>query len=208
MSYLQNAVTLYPLRQLMRRTYQPSLKQSDMTIKTERLTLRPWHDNDAEALFKYAQEPEIGQSAGWPAHKSQQESLEVIRTVFSAPETYAVVPDLTGEPVGCVGVVPPRTVTDQATPRHEAAHVQAEIGYWIGKPYWGMGFIPEAVDALIKHLHENLHTELFWIALFDGNDKSRRVAEKCGFTYHHTYNDGVCAEHFYIKTVTRATYSL
>lgn len=169
-------------------------------IKTERLTLRPWHDNDADALFKYAQDPDIGTPAGWPAHESPKESLDVIRSVFSAPETYAVVPDEAGEAVGCVGVVPPHIRHIQEPQTHDTAH-ETEIGYWIGKPYWGRGFIPEAVDALIAHLHNNLHINTFWIALFDGNDKSRRVAEKCGFVYHHTDTDVAGTEHFYIKII-------
>ena len=60
-------------------------------IETERLILRPWRDTDAPSLFKYASDPEIGPVAGWLPHKSVNGSLEIIRTVFAAPETYAVV---------------------------------------------------------------------------------------------------------------------
>ena len=38
------------------------------TIETKRLTLRPWEESDAEALFKYASDPEVGPRAGWPPH--------------------------------------------------------------------------------------------------------------------------------------------
>ena len=60
-------------------------------IETERLILRPWQENDADALFKYARDPDIGPIAGWTPHTSVENSLEIIRTVFAAPETYAVV---------------------------------------------------------------------------------------------------------------------
>ena len=63
----------------------------DKEIVTERLILRPWQESDAESLYKYARDPEIGPIAGWPPHTSVEDSLNVIRTVFSAPETYAVV---------------------------------------------------------------------------------------------------------------------
>lgn len=43
-------------------------------IKTERLLLRPWRENDAPALFKYASDPEVGPRAGWPPHQSEAES--------------------------------------------------------------------------------------------------------------------------------------
>ena len=77
----------------------------DKEIVTERLILRPWQESDAESLYKYARDPEIGPIAGWPPHTSVEDSLNVIRTVFSAPETYAVVLKETGEPVGSAGIM-------------------------------------------------------------------------------------------------------
>ena len=62
-----------------------------MRLETDRLILRSWYDGDAEELYKYAQDPQVGPVAGWPPHQSVEESLEIIRTVFSYPETYAVV---------------------------------------------------------------------------------------------------------------------
>ena len=61
-----------------------------MRLETDRLILRSWDDSDAEELYKYAQNPQVGPVAGWPPHQSVEESLEIIRTVFSYPETYAV----------------------------------------------------------------------------------------------------------------------
>ncbi len=61
-----------------------------MTLTTERLLLRPFEDDDAESVYEYARDPDVGPIAGWPAHKSAEESLSVIRTVFSTPEAYAV----------------------------------------------------------------------------------------------------------------------
>ena len=76
-----------------------------MIIETERLILRPWRESDAEALFRYACDSDVGPVAGWPPHTSVENSLEIIRTVFSAPEIYAVVLKETGEPVGCCGIL-------------------------------------------------------------------------------------------------------
>ena len=72
---------------------------------TSRLLLRPWQESDAEALYRYAKDPAVGPVAGWPPHTSVADSLEIIRTVFAAPETYAVVLKETGEPVGSVGIM-------------------------------------------------------------------------------------------------------
>lgn len=46
-------------------------------IETDRLFLRPWREEDAEALYKYASDPDIGTIAGWPPHTSVENSLEI-----------------------------------------------------------------------------------------------------------------------------------
>lgn len=52
-----------------------------MELKTERLILRPWEETDAESLYEYAKDTAVGPVAGWPAHISVSDSLEVIRRV-------------------------------------------------------------------------------------------------------------------------------
>ena len=41
-----------------------------MELETERLVLRPWREDDAESLYKYAKDPEVGRAAGWKPHGS------------------------------------------------------------------------------------------------------------------------------------------
>jgi len=167
-------------------------------IETKRLILRPWREEDAESLYAYAKDPDIGPIAGWPPHTSVENSLEIIRTVFAAPEVYAVVLKSTGKPVGCCGIM-------FADSGHSAEikDGEAEIGYWIGKPYWGQGLIPEAVTTLIDRCFNVLSLSVVWCVHYEGNDKSRRVIEKCGFTYHHTIKGTISplgdarTEHFY-----------
>lgn len=176
-------------------------------IETERLILRPWEESDASALFKYASDPDIGPIAGWPPHTSVEHSLEIIRTVFAAPETYAAVLKETGEPVGSCGIM-----FSESLHSADMKQDEAEIGYWIGKPYWGRGLIPEAVGALLARSFGDLHLDAVWCGYYDGNIKSKRVIEKCGFSYHHT-NKGTVSplgdirtEHFYI--MTKADYQM
>lgn len=154
-----------------------------MTIETKRLLLRPWKDEDAEDLYLYARDPRVGPMAGWPVHTSPADSLQAIRSVLSQPETYAVVLKETGKPVGSVGILFEISRIDGMTDR------EAEIGYWIGVPYWGQGLIPEAVEALIFRCFRQLDRCAVWCGYYDGNDKSRRVQEKCGFCFHHTEYD-------------------
>lgn len=152
-----------------------------LPIETERLVLRPWKEEDAEALYRYARDSEIGPAAGWAPHTSVEDSLEIIRTVFVAPETYAVVLKNTGEPVGCCGIM-----FSNGLHSADMAQGEAEIGYWIGKPYWGQGLIPEAVRALLHRAFNELHLLAVWCGYYEGNHKSRRVCEKNGFRFHHT----------------------
>ena len=59
-------------------------------METDRIILRPWRESDAEILFKWASNPDVGPRAGWPPHKSVEESLEIIRTIFNdATNTWA-----------------------------------------------------------------------------------------------------------------------
>lgn len=150
-------------------------------LETERLILRPWSEDDAVSLYRYASHPDIGPIAGWAPHSSVEDSREVIRTIFSAPETYAVVLKDTGEPIGSIGVM----FNDGV---HSATMEEgdAEIGYWIGVPYWGQGLIPEAVRCLLRRCFEELAITTVWCGHYDGNRQSRRVMEKCGFIFHHT----------------------
>ena len=72
-------------------------------METERILLRHWQESDAEALFKYASDPDVGPRAGWPAHNSVEESREIIRTFFHNDTTWAIVLKETGETIGCIG---------------------------------------------------------------------------------------------------------
>ena len=62
-----------------------------MELETKRLILRPWCDEDAEELYKYAKDPDVGPIAGWPVHTSVENSLEIIKDVLSVVGTYAVI---------------------------------------------------------------------------------------------------------------------
>ena len=145
-----------------------------MILETDRLMLRPWVEDDAEELYKYAKDPDVGPMAGWPVHTSVENSREIIRSVLSAPETYAVCLKETGKPVGSIGL----HRNDLATQDDEY-----ELGYWLGKPYWGQGLIPEASREVLRYAFEDLGMNRIWCGYYDGNEKSRRVQVKLGFEY-------------------------
>jgi len=147
-------------------------------IETERLILRPWQEQDAEALYTYASDPEVGPPAGWPPHTSVENSREIIKNVLLKTETYAVcLKD--GKPIGSIGLH--LNGSTDMTDRDD----ECELGYWIGKPYWGQGLIPEASRALLRYAFEELGMRAVWCGYYDGNEKSRKVQTKLGFIYQH-----------------------
>lgn len=137
-----------------------------MRMETARLILRPWEEADAQALYRYAKDESVGPAAGWTPHTSVEYSREIIRTVLSRPETYAVVLKSAGEPVGSVGIMFP---PGGSAPMEEG---EAEIGYWLGVPHWGQGLIPEAVFRLQKRCFMELGCKAVWAMYFAGNERS------------------------------------
>ena len=152
-------------------------------LETERLILRKWTDADAESLFEYAKDPDVGPIAGWPPHQSVEESLSIIRNVLGGDECYAICEKENGKAIGTIELKL-NGHTDM-TERDD----ECELGYWLGKPFWGRGYMPEAAKELIRHGFEDLHMRAIWCGYYDGNQKSKRVQEKVGFLYHHTCDD-------------------
>ena len=144
-------------------------------MKTERIHLRRWQESDAEALFKYASDPDIGPRAGWPPHQSVEDSQKVIRNFFSNDATWAIVLNETNEPIGCVGYL------TQAISNIPIGENDCEVGYWVGKPYWNKGICTEALQLLLDYCVNTMHFENVWADYFTGNPASGRVMQKCGF---------------------------
>ena len=121
------------------------------------------------------------------------------RRLAAAHEYWQQTRNPPGRVICSVGIMTARSEIRSA----KMAGSECEIGYWISEPYWGQGLIPEAVSELIRYAFEDLQMTTVWCGYFDGNEKSKRVQEKCGFTYSHTeYNkpvpvmNDVRTEHF------------
>ena len=152
-------------------------------LKTERLILRKWKMTDAESLFEYAKDPDVGPIAGWPPHKSVEESRNVIEYVFNGKECYAICEKENNIAIGAVELKL-KGHTDMTESEDEC-----ELGYWLGKPFWGRGYMPEAAAELLRRGFEDLKMTTIWCGYYDGNIKSKRVQEKLGFEYHHTCDE-------------------
>lgn len=147
-----------------------------MIFESENLILRPWNEDDAKCLYYFARNPNVGPIAGWPPHESVEDSLNIIKTVFSKRETYAIVKE--DIPIGCVGLLfHPDT-------NHWWGEDAAELGYWIAEQYWGNGYAVEASKIVTEHAFDDLNVRVIYATYKVGNNQSRRVLEKLGFKYY------------------------
>lgn len=140
-----------------------------------RIRLRPWRDDDAQRLYHIASDPELGPRAGWMPHRDTEESLSVINNFFKNDSTWAVVLKHGDTIVGCVGYLSSRHSNFPIAPD------EAEVGYWIAKPYWGQGLCTEALSAIVDYCRSLEDIKALWGVHFLDNPASGRVLEKCGF---------------------------
>lgn len=150
------------------------------SLRTERITLRRWRESDAESLFEYAKDPDVGPITGWQPHRSVEESLYIIRNVLCGAECYAICEKGNDIAIGCIELRL-NGHTDMTDKDDEC-----ELGYWLGKPFWGRGYMPEAAKELLRHAFEDIGMANVWCGYYDGNEKSKRVQQKLGLVYHHT----------------------
>lgn len=173
-------------------------------LYTERLVMRKWAESDAENLYEYAKNPDVGPIAGWPVHESIEYSKMAIREYLAIPGTYAVCLKKDNAAIGSVGLLFGEN-SNLAISKEEA-----ELGYWIGVPFWGRGLIPEACREILRYGFEELGLHRVWCAYFNDNIKSKKVQEKLGFIYSHTnenvyweLTDDYRTEHVYCMTRER-----
>lgn len=152
-----------------------------MSLETKRLILRPWEESDASHLYQHASDPNVGPIAGWPPHTSIENSRQIIQNVFSKPETFAIVLKEAGLPVGCMALHFHSYLAEKDD--------EAELGYWVGRSYWGEGIATEAGKEMLRHAFLDLGLNRVWCGYLDGNDRSRRVQEKLGFKHQWTSDD-------------------
>lgn len=151
---------------------------TDIRIETERLILRPWENADLDDLYAYASVEGVGEMAGWPHHTAKEESRKVLTMFQEGKKTFALELKPSGKVIGSLGLEEyDRTETDMGKKQGR------EVGYVLSRDYWGQGLMPEAVQALIRYCFQTLHYDFLLCGHFERNSQSRRVIEKCGFSY-------------------------
>jgi len=151
----------------------------NMVLETKRLKLRPWEKGDVERLFELAKEPHVGPPCGWKPHENLQESSEVLCDILINEYTYAILLKETNEVIGNIALMP---YCESRFARNEK---EAELGFWLGYPHWGKGYMPEACERLIEYGFADVDLDRIWCAHNLDNYNSMRVQVKCGFEFHH-----------------------
>ena len=148
-------------------------------IETERMILTPYtpEDEDAEGLYEYAKNPDVGPHAGWKPHESVAESKMIIEEMFMPAGAWAIRLKDSGRLIGTIGLEP-----DKYRPESNSR----EVGYSLAKDYWGKGLMTEAVHAVLDYGFYEKNLDQIAICTGPENKRSQRVIEKTGFTYEGT----------------------
>ena len=150
---------------------------SNVTLHTERLTLRPWRQSDLKDFNEYASVDGVGQMAGWSPHKSMAESQSILDRFIAHKRTFAI--EYKGKVIGSIGI---EKYDDYKFPDYLDKRCR-EIGYVLSKDYWGQGIMPEGVKEVIRYLFEDVGLDAIFCGHFLRNNRSLRVQEKCGFKH-------------------------
>ncbi len=147
-------------------------------IETERLILRPFVLGDLEDFFAYASVEGVGEMAGWHHHENKEKTLEILKSFIYEDKVFALVHKASGKVIGSLGV---ETYGMEDKLTEFDGYEGREIGYVLSKDYWGQGLMPEAVNAVIKYLFDDLNLDFLTCGYYNFNSQSKRVQEKCGF---------------------------
>lgn len=152
---------------------------SEIVLETERLILRPWKDTDLDDFYEYASVPGVGEMAGWKHHENAVETKRILDMFISDKNIFAVVYKENNKVIGSLGLHGSWANSD---PDYSGLKIK-EIGYTLSKDYWGRGLMPEAVKSVIEYCFDTRGLDALTICHFITNLQSKRVIEKCGFTF-------------------------
>lgn len=174
-----------------------------MRLETERLVLRPWQKGDEEALVRHADNRQVWLNLRdlFPHPYTLDDARDFIAMnhLRSGPPTNLAI-ELAGEPIGSVGL----------HPLSDVSRFTAEIGYWIGKAFWGRGLAAEALRRFTDYAFEHFPFERLEGWIFATNPSSGRVLEKAGYAYEATlcrsaFKDGRFLDcHIYVRFRSRS----
>ena len=150
-------------------------------LETERLILRNWVESDVESLHEIASDEHVGPACGWTPHKDIEESQYILKNILMNDHTFAIIlKGHTATVIGSIGFI------KKPASKYCENELQHEIGFWIGYPYWGNGYMPEACKCLMMYGFEQLKLEKIICTHVIENINSESVQKKCNFKYAYT----------------------
>ena len=143
-----------------------------MRIETERLILRHIVEEDADDIYEYCKNPEVGPRAGWEPHTSIENTRELMTQVFiGQPHVFGII-DSSNKMIGSVGFLP--------DPHRPDTNVLM-LGYALAQECWGKGYMTEAAQAVVAYGFDTVDAPLLTSNTYDFNLASQKVLEHCGF---------------------------
>ena len=149
-----------------------------VVLETPRLLLRPFREADGESMYRnWASDPLVCRYLTWQPHADAEVSRRLAAlwekeaAENSSVYQWAIVPKETGEPIGSISVV-----------SHDDAHRAAELGYCIGRAWWGQGLMTEAVRAVVGYLFAEVGARRVCAQHDVENPASGAVMRKAGMT--------------------------
>lgn len=154
-------------------------------LETERLVLRALVSEDVEDVFAYCSNPAVGPDAGWPTHRTLEDSRVFVEVIASAPQVFGIFEKRgegsgaveTGPCIGSIGLIgdPQRRNVDCLM-----------LGYALAQEAWGKGYMTEASNEVLRYGFEELGLLMATCTHYTFNERSRRVIEKSGFVHEGT----------------------
>jgi RimJ/RimL family protein N-acetyltransferase len=146
-------------------------------LRTARLLLRSFEREDIPALVRLAGANEISATTLNIPHPYAEDDAETF--LAKANEDFR-----TGRSVSfAISISPGRELCGAVGLNIADAHKRAELGYWIGVPFWGRGYATEAASAVVAFGFESLRLRRIFAHHFSGNIASQRVLEKIGMRH-------------------------
>jgi len=147
-------------------------------VESDRLVLRRFKSGDAEGIFNnWANDDEVTVHLSWPTHKSVETSEKVLSiwlNDYSKISTYnwGIELKASGELIGSIGVV-----------KLDEDNESFEMGYCIGRKFWGQGITSEALRVLVDFLFKHVLPERIYAYHLTDNPSSGKVMKKSGMKY-------------------------
>lgn len=149
--------------------------------------LRPWRESDAASLARYANDPAIAANLRdvFPCPYTRVDADWFIQDCLTRVGQMCRAIVISGEAIGSISI-------SRGT---DVYRKSAEIGYWLGRPFWGQGIMTEAVRRMCREVFAAWDIVRIHAEVFAPNGGSRRVLEKAGFVFEGTkrasvYKDG------------------